>query len=430
MLYTYLWYFFVYSSIGWILETVVVALHRRKFVNRGVLAGPLCCRYGIFMVMITVFGRELHGSWFFLLIGSSVIAGFVEWTSGRLLEKVNHKKWWDYSKEKYNLDGYTSLRSAVLNGIVGVVCLHYVNPLLKLVTSIVPTFIFHVVLLCGLAVLAIDIIWTYCAAIGVQQKFPQTEIVEHKLSAVTHHLGIWILQQSEKRLQYSYPLLKEKQAEKKETTVFAEGCSFAKLFWLFLIGAFLGDITETIYCRITAGVWMSRSSVVWGPFSIVWGLAVALATLILYNYRDRSDGQIFAFGTIIGGVYEYVCSVFTEVLFGQVFWDYSEMPFNLGGRINLLYCFFWGIAAVIWLKKLYPILSSWIEKIPIKIGKVLTVILVIFMIANVSMSALALARSGMRAEGIPARNGVEVWLDDHYGDSVMKQIYPNSKSTK
>ena len=50
---------------------------------------------------------------------------------------------------------------------------------------------------------------------------------------------------------------------------FAEGCGFYKLFWLFLIGAVLGDFTETIFCRLTAGVWMSRSSLVWGPFSIV-----------------------------------------------------------------------------------------------------------------------------------------------------------------
>lgn len=42
---------------------------------------------------------------------------------------------------------------------------------------------------------------------------------------------------------------------------------------------------------------------------------------------------------ILGGAYEYVCSVFTEIVFGKVFWDYSKIPFNLGGRINLLYCF-------------------------------------------------------------------------------------------
>ena len=39
---------------------------------------------------------------------------------------------------------------------------------------------------------------------------------------------------------------------------------------------------------------------------------------------------------IIGGAYEYVCSAFTELVFGTIFWDYSGFAFNLGGRINLV----------------------------------------------------------------------------------------------
>lgn len=95
---------------------------------------------------------------------------------------------------------------------------------------------------------------------------------------------------------------------------------------------------------------MSRSSVLYGPFSIVWGLGCVLLTALLYKYKDRSDRYIFLAGTVLGGAYEYSCSVFTELVFGTVFWDYSHIPFNLGGRINLLFCFFWGIAAVVWLK--------------------------------------------------------------------------------
>ena len=82
-----------------------------------------------------------------------------------------------------------------------------------------------------------------------------------------------------------------------------------------------------------------------------------------------------------------LCSVFTEIVFGTVFWDYSSIPFNLGGRINLLYCFFWGIAAVIWFKKGYPSISSLIEKIPKRIGKIITWFLISFMIANIFMKA-------------------------------------------
>lgn len=62
--------------------------------------------------------------------------------------------------------------------------------------------------------------------------------------------------------------------------------------------------------------------------------------MLLRQNQDKSDRYLFAFGTVLGGVYEYVCSAVTELLFGTVFWDYSKFKFNLGGRINLLYCFF------------------------------------------------------------------------------------------
>ena len=174
---------------------------------------------------------------------------------------------------------------------------------------------------------------------------------------------------------------------------------------------------------------MSRSSVVWGPFSLVWGIALGAATALLYKYKDRSDRFLFLVGTFLGGAYEYLCSVFTEICFGTVFWDYSKIPFNLGGRINLLYCFFWGIAAVVWMKGLYPHFSKWIEKIPIKPGKVITWLLVVFMAANVSVSAMALARYDQRSSGIAAEASWQQYMDEHYGDEVIARIYPNAIRT-
>ena len=174
---------------------------------------------------------------------------------------------------------------------------------------------------------------------------------------------------------------------------------------------------------------MSRSSLVWGPFSIVWGLALALVTLLLYKYKDHSDSFLFMMGTLLGGGYEYLCSVFTEIFFGKVFWDYSELPFNLGGRINLLYCFFWGIAAVIWFKKVYPVLSAWIEKIPVLPGKIITWMLTVFMFVNIIVSSMALVRYDQRAKGIETENTVLEWIDTHFDDDRMKQIYPKAKAT-
>ena len=175
---------------------------------------------------------------------------------------------------------------------------------------------------------------------------------------------------------------------------------------------------------------MSRSSFVWGPFSIVWGLAIAAVTALLYKYKDRSDRFLFLTGTFLGGAYEYLCSVFTEIVFGTVFWDYSAIPLNLGGRINLLYCFFWGIAAVVWFKLLYPHFSALIEKIPRKIGVPVIWILIVFMLVNMSVSTLALSRYDARTRGIPAANELEQMLDTRFDDARMNRIYPNAKQVE
>ena len=122
-----------------------------------------------------------------------------------------------------------------------------------------------------------------------------------------------------------------------------------------------------------------------------------------------------------------MCSVFPELVFGQVFWDYSNIPFNLGGRINLLYCFFWGIAAVVWIKLLYPRFSEWIERIPKIAGYIATWILVVFMTADMLVSSAALIRYNERNGGPAAESGWEQIIDTNFDDEKMNRIYPNAQ---
>ena len=108
------------------------------------------------------------------------------------------------------------------------------------------------------------------------------------------------------------------------------------------------------------------------------------------------------------------------------FWDYSEIPFNLGGRINLLYCFFWGFAAVAWFKIFYPVISGWIEKLPICAGRILTWVIVVFMCCNMAVSTMALIRSNERSQGIPATQSWQQTMDERFPDERMEKIYPNA----
>ena len=426
-------FFFIYSFAGWCIEVCCAAIQKRKFVNRGFVNGPLCPIYGSGAVLFAIFLPELKEAPFFLFLAGAILASILEFTTGALLEKLFHRKWWDYSDIKWNYEGYVCLPFSLIWGSCAVILNMFLNPLLVKLLGIMPKLLIVIIMIALTVVLVLDTVGTTLAIRGLQKKQVQLAEFTEGVSQVSKLLENVITRRIQKRMDKAFPMLeipkiKRQKRTKEKETVFAEGCSFYKLASLFFIGAFLGDITETIFCLITAGKLMSRSSVVYGPFSIVWGLGCAFLTAILYRIRNKNDSYIFIAGTLLGGVYEYICSVFTELVFGTVFWDYSKFAFNLGGRINLLYCFFWGIAAVVWMKLLYPRLSTGIEKIPMKAGKIICTVMLVFMIFDCLLSAMALARYTERnTTGKQAQNEVESFLDEHFGDERMERIYPNAK---
>ncbi len=425
--YELLWLLFLYSFLGWLLETVSAVIRQRRFVNRGLVNSPLCLIYGITAVLISVFFQELSGIWLFA--GAAVLATVVEWVGGHLLEWICKEKWWDYSKVKWNLDGYICLPISLLWGLLGFAALKWGNDFFVNIYQLIPAGLGKILVWVILAAVTADILATLVVISGKSQRIEQWESMDFWFASLSVRLEKGLSSWVNKRIRKAYPSAEKKESsqERQQTKSFIEGCSFYKIVLLFVIGAFLGDVTETIFCRISAGVWMSRSSLVWGPFSVVWGLAIAAVTVLLYRYRTRSDRFLFLMGTVLGGAYEYLCSVFTELMFGTIFWDYSKIPFNLGGRINLLYCFFWGIAAVVWFKGLYPVLSGWIEKIPQWPGKPIIWGLIIFMCIDMGVSCMALARSSERSQGIPARYHWQEIMDERFDDDRMNRIYPNAK---
>ena len=398
--YELIWLFLIYSFLGWMLETILAATEQRRFVNRGLINGPLCTIYGVPIVILTIFGQELPLFWLFL--GAMIVATVTEWISGHMIERFYHERWWDYSNVKWNLDGYICLPASLVWGVLGTISMRWGNGLLIRLYGFLPEGIGHLLVWILAGMLVLDVTATIFALSGIGRSTQKWEAVDSWFTSISLRIGQWLYGHVDRRIHRAYPKTVQVEKPQRDKTVFAAGCCMQKLVWLFFIGCLLGDITETIFCRITAGVWMSRSSLVWGPFSIVWGFAIAAVTDLLYKYKDRSDRFLFLMGTALGGAYEYLCSVLSEMVFGTVFWDYSEIPFNLGGRINLLYCFFWGFAAVAWFKIFYPVISGWIEKLPICAGRILTWVIVVFMCCNMAVSTMALIRSNERSQGIPA----------------------------
>ena len=434
-LYQLLWFFLVYSFLGWLLETAAAAAKKGKLLNRGFLNAPFSPVYGEAAVLFAVFLPELKSAPFFLFVGGMLLATALELVTGALLERIFGQKWWDYSQEPWNFNGHICLKYSLVWGLLALFCLFLGNPLLVTLTNWIPQSVGRIIVIAVLILLAADFAGSGAALLQLNGSLKEPSEVSRRWRAVSNALDNAVTRYIQRRMARAYPSLdkerlkRERRKEKVRAQVFAQGCGFYKLTWIFVIAALLGDLFETVFCRFSMGEWQSRSSLLYGPFSIVWGFGAVLLTVLLYRYRDRRDGFLFLFGTVLGGAYEYGCSVLSELMFGTVFWDYSHIPFNLGGRINLLYCFFWGFAAVAWFRLVYPHFSRWIEAIPITPGRIITAVLVVFMAANISVSALAMGRYSQRAEGVPATASWQVWMDEHYPDETMQRIYPNAKRT-
>lgn len=208
---------------------------------------------------------------------------------------------------------------------------------------------------------------------------------------------------------------------------FATGVGFYKLFWVFFIGCFVGVVIEVLFCIfVTEHRYESRQGLIYGPFNPVYGFGAVAMTLVLYLFRKKSETWIFLVGAVIGAIFETLCSVYQEYFLGTVSWDYSDSKYSLmGGRTDLVYAVFWGILAVVWIKLIYPFMSKWIEKIPNKIGVILTWILFVFMVFDCVISCMAVDRMVKRHNGTADSTAVGNFLDANYPDEFLLKVYPN-----
>ncbi len=213
---------------------------------------------------------------------------------------------------------------------------------------------------------------------------------------------------------------KKTNAPEEQPDFFARGVGFDKLFWVFFIASFLGAILETAFMLLTRGELQNRSGVLYGPFSLVWGFGAVLFTLCFRRLTGRGGWEVF-----LGGAYEYLCSWLQEVLFGACFWDYSHLPLNIHGRVSLIFTLFWGLAALAWVRAVYPALCRWIGRLPNRRGPILTRALAAWMAVNIALSGAALGRMNQRQSGLPPANVLETFLDQHFPDQVLYHNYSN-----
>lgn len=120
--------FYLYCMLGWCFESTVVSVGQRRLVNRGFLRGPMLPIYGFGAVILLHVSLPLKQHPVWLYLASMIAATVFEYIVGVMMEKLFKVKYWDYSKQRFQFQGYICLRSSLCWGFLGLILTSVIHP--------------------------------------------------------------------------------------------------------------------------------------------------------------------------------------------------------------------------------------------------------------------------------------------------------------
>ena len=167
---TFFMYFFIYSIIGWCVETFFVMLNTKKIVDRGFLIGPYCPIYGFGSILMIMYLTQYKDNILTVFILGVVICSLLEYLTSYFMEILFKTRWWDYSNHKFNLNGRICGQNCLLFGLGGLIVIYFTQPILTNIFNSIPNNVLVFISVFSLIVFSID----FLISLNVINKFKKT----------------------------------------------------------------------------------------------------------------------------------------------------------------------------------------------------------------------------------------------------------------
>ena len=161
--------FFFYCFCGWVWESCYVSVCQRHWVNRGFLRGPLLPIYGSGAIIILFVTLPVAGNlWLVWLLGM-LAATALEYVTGDVMERLFKVRYWDYSKQKFNLNGHICLSSSIAWGFFSILLVRFIHPPIARLLADVPSWLVDPLALVLTAAFTVDVVQSVQAALDLKE---------------------------------------------------------------------------------------------------------------------------------------------------------------------------------------------------------------------------------------------------------------------
>ena len=162
-------FFFIYSFLGWCIESTIVSVSKRKLTNRGFLKGPMLPLYGFGALTIIISTLMVADNAVLVYICGMIAATALEYVTGAAMEAIFNMKYWDYSDKKFNIQGHICLSSSLAWGVFTLLLIRVVHPRISALVEKIPQNVCFGALVVITIVFAIDFASSFHAAMDLRQ---------------------------------------------------------------------------------------------------------------------------------------------------------------------------------------------------------------------------------------------------------------------
>lgn len=170
--------------------------------------------------------------------------------------------------------------------------------------------------------------------------------------------------------------------------------TYYDILFSFFIYGFLGWCAEVAFAAFKQHSFVNRGFLN-GPICPIYGIGVTVVVATLRPYVGNLI-LLYITSTILVTFLEWLTGFLLEKLFHHRWWDYSDMPLNIGGYVCLVFSLVWGVACVLIVKLIYPLTNKLVSFIPIWFGKFLLVLLTITLFVDICITVQGILKFNKR----------------------------------
>lgn len=180
----WLFIFYIYCVFGWCFESTYVSLRTRHPVNRGFMQAPFLPLYGSGAILLLIIGRVFENSLLLTYIFSCIGATLLELFTGMAMERMFKIKYWDYSRQPFNIQGHVCLMSSLFWGVLGIFLTRVLHAPIEAFVLGLPGQVKVTIVLVITAVLSWDFALSFREAMELREVLIEMEMAEAALSGL------------------------------------------------------------------------------------------------------------------------------------------------------------------------------------------------------------------------------------------------------